>query len=144
MTVTRRNLLSCAAATVAAAAINLPVGAAQVGPIGLQLYTVRDIFEKNPLGTLEKVARIGYREVEFGGANYEKMDHALLRATLDRLGLKAPSIHVGFDALRNNFEQSVAMAKTPPISKPPGWVLPITITNSSSSTNRAGSACSIA
>ena len=112
MTVTRRNLLSCAAATVAAAAINLPVGAAQVGPIGLQLYTVRDIFEKNPLGTLEKVARIGYREVEFGGANYEKMDHALLRATLDRLGLKAPSIHVGFDALRNNFEQSVAMAKT--------------------------------
>ena len=36
--------------------------------IGLQLYTVRDAMEKDPVGTLAKVAKIGYTSVE--GATY--------------------------------------------------------------------------
>ena len=36
--------------------------------IGLQLYTVRDAMEKDPIGTLSKVAQIGYTSVE--GATY--------------------------------------------------------------------------
>ena len=36
--------------------------------IGLQLYTVRDAMEKDPIGTLAKVAQIGYNSVE--GATY--------------------------------------------------------------------------
>lgn len=86
--------------------------AAQIRKVGLQLYTVRDIFSADPVATLEKVAKIGYREVEFGGGGYDKMDHALLRGTMDRLGLKAPSIHVGYDALLDTFDASVAMART--------------------------------
>ena len=35
--------------------------------VGLQLYTVRDEAKKDFLGTLEKVATIGYRAVEFAG-----------------------------------------------------------------------------
>src|SRR3546814_10532948 len=46
--------------------------AAPVKAVGLQLYTVRELFANDPVGTLEKVVRIGYREVEFGGGNYEK------------------------------------------------------------------------
>ena len=111
MIATRRTILSGAMGAIAAAGINFPIMAAQIETIGLQLYTVRHLFEKDPVGTLERVARIGYREVEFGGANYEKMDHAMLRATLDRLGLRAPSIHVSFDALLNNFKPSAALAK---------------------------------
>lgn len=34
------------------------------GPIGLELWTVRDYFAKEPLKTLEKVAAIGYQLVE--------------------------------------------------------------------------------
>ena len=36
--------------------------------IGLQLYTVRDAMEKDPAGTLARVAQIGYTSVE--GATY--------------------------------------------------------------------------
>lgn len=111
MILSRRNLL---AGTGAVAALSLvpSASAAQLKAIGLQLYTVRDIFSKDPVGTLEKIARIGYREVEFGGGGYEAMDHALLRKTMDRLGLTAPSVHIGYDALLQRFGQSVAMAKT--------------------------------
>lgn len=80
-------------------------------PIGLQLYTVRELFSKDPMGTLEKVAGIGYREVEFGGGGYDKMDHAALRKTMDRLGLKSPSIHVGYEALAADFDGAVKMTK---------------------------------
>jgi sugar phosphate isomerase/epimerase len=111
MIVNRRNMLigtgAIAAATLAPAA-----SAKQLKAIGLQLYTVRDLFAKDPAGTLEKVAGIGYREVEFGGGGYDAMDHAMLRRTMDRLGLTAPSIHIGYDALLGQFDRSVAMAKT--------------------------------
>ncbi|TCM22097.1 sugar phosphate isomerase/epimerase [Novosphingobium sp. PhB165] len=86
--------------------------AAQISKIGLQLYTVREIFAADPVGTLEQVAKVGYREVEYGGGGYDTMDHALLRKTMDRLGLKSPSIHVGYDALLDNFDASVTMART--------------------------------
>jgi sugar phosphate isomerase/epimerase len=87
-------------------------GSAKLGAIGLQLYTVRELFAADPVATLEKVARIGYREVEYGGGGYDSMDHKLLRATMDRLGLKSPSIHIGYDALLDKFDACVAMAKT--------------------------------
>lgn len=80
--------------------------------IGLQLYTVRELFAPDPIGTLEKVAAIGYREVEYGGGGYEAMDHAALRKAMDRLALTAPSIHVGYDALAGRFDETVAMART--------------------------------
>ncbi|MDP5280825.1 sugar phosphate isomerase/epimerase [Sphingomonas sp. DG1-23] len=80
-------------------------------PIGIQLYTVRELFAPDPMGTLEKVAAIGYREVEYGGGGYDKMDHAALRKTMDRLGLKSPSIHVGYEALLADFDGTVKMTK---------------------------------
>ena len=36
--------------------------------IGTQLYTVRDLMAKDPIGTLEKISKIGYKTVE--GATY--------------------------------------------------------------------------
>jgi sugar phosphate isomerase/epimerase len=81
-------------------------------PIGIQLYTVREIFQPDPMGTLEKIAKIGYREVEYGGGGYDKMDHAALRKTMDRLGLTSPSLHIGYEALAADFDGSVTMAKT--------------------------------
>ena len=108
--IARRTMLAGTAGAAALACIN-PALAAPRRPIGLQLYTLRDIFAKDPAGTLEKVARIGYREVEFGGGGYDAMDPVMLRKTLDRLGLNAPSIHVGYDALLNQFDRQVTLAK---------------------------------
>lgn len=115
MIISRRNLLAGAGSVAAIGLTGLPVApasAAQLKAIGLQLYTVRDIFAKDPVGTLEKVAHVGYREVEYGGGGYDAMDHAMLRRTMDRLGLRSPSIHVGYDNLLQHFDQSVTMAKT--------------------------------
>ena len=112
--ISRRTLLSGAGGVAAFALAGRAVPsafAAQIQAIGLQLYTVREIFQKDPVGTLEQVARIGYREVEFGGGGYDAMDHALLRRTMDRLGLRAPSVHIGYDALLGQFDKSVTMAK---------------------------------
>jgi sugar phosphate isomerase/epimerase len=113
--ISRRTLLGGAGGVAALALggrIIAPAEAAQIKAIGLQLYTVRDIFQKDPVGTLEQVAKIGYREVEFGGGGYDAMDPVMLRKTMDRLGLRSPSIHIGYDALLGQFAKSVAMAKT--------------------------------
>lgn len=113
--ISRRSLLTGAGAVATVAIADLaiaPAAAAQISAIGLQLYTVRELFAKDPVRTLEQVARIGYREVEFGGGGYDAMDHALLRSTMERLGLRAPSVHIGYDALLGQFDQALAMAKT--------------------------------
>lgn len=108
----RRTLIGGAGGALALAAMpRLAVGA-QLKAIGLQLYTVRDLFQKDPVKTLEAVARIGYREVEYGGGGYDAMDHRMLRRTMDRLKLKAPSVHIGYDALLADLPRQVAMAKT--------------------------------
>lgn len=113
MIISRRQFMmdGAALATTFAAGPSLarPAGAR---PIGLQLYTVRALFEPDPIGTLEKVAATGYREVEFGGGGYEKMDHAALRKAMDRVGLVSPSIHMGYEALSADFDGSVRMART--------------------------------
>ncbi|SNS78378.1 sugar phosphate isomerase/epimerase family protein [Sphingopyxis indica] len=114
MSMNRRQLLAGGTLLAAAFAAG-PLAATAANAlrkIGLQLYTVREIFAADPIGTLEKVAKIGYREVEFGGGGYDAMDHAALRGAMDRLGLTAPSIHVGYDALAGQFDAAVAMART--------------------------------
>jgi sugar phosphate isomerase/epimerase len=113
MMIDRRQWLAGGAALATAfAAAPLMARVSPARPIGLQLYTVRELFTPDPIGTLEKVAAIGYREVEYGGGGYDKMDHAALRKAMNRLGLKCPSIHVGYEALAADLGAVVRMAKT--------------------------------
>ncbi len=68
-------------------------GAGSLGPIGIQLYTVRREMARDVDATLATIAGIGYREVEFAGLfNHSAAD---VRTMLDRHGLVAPSSHVG-------------------------------------------------
>jgi sugar phosphate isomerase/epimerase len=53
--------------------------------------------------TLEMVAGVGYHEVEFAG--YFDRSPTELRAVLDRLGLTAPSTHVGLGPLRDRLPE---------------------------------------
>ncbi|KTT69721.1 sugar phosphate isomerase/epimerase family protein [Sphingomonas endophytica] len=112
MMTNRRNVLAGAGGLAALGLFGSAAQAAQLGAIGIQLYTVRELFGPDPMGTLEKIAKIGYREVEYGGGGYDKMDHAALRRTQDRLGLKAPSAHVPYEWLLADFDGAVKMAKT--------------------------------
>lgn len=65
---------------------------ARLEKIGLQLYTVRDVLQRDFEGTLARVAQIGYQEVEFAG--YFNRQPAEVRAILDRNGLSAPAAHM--------------------------------------------------
>lgn len=65
--------------------------------LGLQLYTVRDLMSEDVESTLEFVARVGYREVEFAGYFGRSPRH--VRTTLDGLGLTAPSMHTDLGGL---------------------------------------------
>lgn len=115
MILDRRSMMLGAGGLAAIAATPFAAQAAKSGriaSIGLQLYTVRELFAADPVATLEQVAKVGYREVEFGGGGYDAMDHKLLRSTMDRLGLTCPSLHIGYDALLGTFDASVAMART--------------------------------
>jgi sugar phosphate isomerase/epimerase len=64
--------------------------------VGLELFTVRDVMTdpKSYEAALEKVAAIGYKEVEPAGG-YAGMEPKEYRALLDRLGLSMPSTHSG-------------------------------------------------
>ncbi len=77
--------------------------------IGVQLYTVRSILENDFVGGIEKVAAAGYDEVEFAG--YFDHSPADVKALLDRLGLAAPSAHVGLDALKDDLDAVVEAAR---------------------------------
>ena len=60
-------------------------------PIGLELYSVRDVLKEDPRGTLKAVAEMGYDGVEFFGTpNY---DPAELRGYLDEFGLACSGWH---------------------------------------------------
>ena|SRR5271157_1052588 len=58
-------------------------------PIGLELYTVRDEFARDPAGTLKKVGATGYREVEAS----TEIPAETLKAYLRAANLTAPSTY---------------------------------------------------
>ena len=77
---------------------------AAIDPLGIQLYTLRGRMAEGVEATLDLVASIGYREVEFAG--YFQRTPAQIRGALGASGLSAPSAHVSLEAV----EQEVTLA----------------------------------
>ena len=74
-------------------------------PIALQLYTLRQETEKDFIGTLKKVAALGYKGVEFAGfGGFSALD---LKAYLDAFDLKPVGAHIGIEELKNNLEEII-------------------------------------
>ena len=67
-------------------------GSARLEPLGVQLYTVRAEMENGVEATLERVAAIGYEEVEFAG--YFGHSPTEIRGMLARTGLRSPATHI--------------------------------------------------
>ena len=80
--------------------------------VGIQLYTLRDDARRDPERTLGDIAAAGYNDVEMlGGMNNFGLAPAKVRAILDRNGLRAPSTHVGGNAL-DDLDRQLADAAT--------------------------------
>jgi sugar phosphate isomerase/epimerase len=80
-------------------------------PIAVQLYSVRDEAARDFLGTLEKVAEMGYNGVEFAG--YHGHSAEALRAKLDSLGLVTEGTHTAISELSDDkIDATIALHET--------------------------------
>ncbi|WP_435171342.1 sugar phosphate isomerase/epimerase family protein [Paenibacillus glycanilyticus] len=76
---------------------------------GVQLYTLRDLTARNFIGTLEKVAALGYQGVEFAG--YGGIEANQLKERLDQLGLLAAGSHVSYERMLSSLEEEITYNK---------------------------------
>ena len=79
----------------------LQARAAKTIPIGLELYSVRDEFKKDPEATLRAVAQMGYQCVEFYAPYFEWSESQTkqMRKLLDDLGIRCFSTHNNYSYL---------------------------------------------
>ena len=78
--------------------------------LGVQLYTVRELFERDARGTLEALAEIGVKDCETAGL----FDHnaADIRAIMADLGLVSRSAHIRLPELQDSFGTALDNAAT--------------------------------
>lgn len=122
MTLKRRNFLKTAGGFAAGLAIapyacssgnktgTSTAEAVTTKPFGLQLYSLRDDFPKDPKGVLAKVASYGYKQVEsFEGLQgmFWGMTNKEFKAYMDELGMEIVASHCDID---NDFERKAAEA----------------------------------
>lgn len=109
--ITRRRFLEGSSLAALAAMSGVRSFAANAGtgplglPIGLQLYTVRDVAAKDLLGTLAKLQAIGYREVETAGF-YGKSGKEMRKILADH-GMTAPSAHSSMGDIHKDMQKLV-------------------------------------
>jgi sugar phosphate isomerase/epimerase len=103
----RRTFLKASGAAVAAAC----AGAGRLAaaplrlPIGLQLYSVRELLPKDFDGTLRKLRAAGYTEVEAAG--YYNRTAAEFRHAMDQAGLRCISTHHPLSDLRPRLDELI-------------------------------------
>lgn len=78
-------------------------------PLGLQLYSVRDVLPQDYAGTLRKVAALGYREVEAAGF----FDHSAadVKAAMSGAGLRCVSGHYPWAKLSTGLDSIIEFHK---------------------------------
>ena len=79
-----------------------------LGPLGVQLYTLRQKMARGVDRTFARVAEIGYREVEFAG--YFGRNPAEIRSGLAAAGLSSPSAHVDLNAVISDWPNTLDIA----------------------------------
>lgn len=107
----RRQFIFAAAALAAGCSRQNSAGAAHAtesAPLGLQLYTVRDLMAEDVAATLALVADAGYGEVEFAG--YFGIGPADIRRMIADAGLTAPSAHIGYGDFQDDVSRVIDQA----------------------------------
>ena len=76
---------------------------------GIQMYSVRDLTEKNMDEALRQVSELGYKNVEFAG--FFGIPAEEIKAMLEKYGLKVSGTHTGWREIADHFEETVAYHK---------------------------------
>ena len=101
---------ACARAVTVGSGSTAAGAGANANMIGLQMYTVRDQLQKDFDATVEQIAKIGYRNLEFAG--YYNRTPEQVRALLDRVGAVSRSAHIGAPLMRQDAAAQIRSAKT--------------------------------
>jgi sugar phosphate isomerase/epimerase len=107
--ISRRTFFKAASASAVCAAVwnSAPwlMANAMGLPLGLQLYSVRDILPKDYEGTLKQVGAIGYREVEAAG--FFGRTPSEVKQAMDHAGLLCVSVHYPMKDLLPKVDETI-------------------------------------
>ena len=110
-------LLPCAACLAAVLLSSSPAAGASVGtgpsfkgPVGLQLYSLRDQFKKDVSGTLDEVKKFGFKYAEVAGTYGLTAEQ--FTAQLAARGIKPIGAHFDYDRYRTDPEGVALEAKS--------------------------------
>ena len=78
--------------------------------VGVQLYSVHDIIDKDVEGTLKAIKEMGYDYVELAG--YYDLEATELKKMLDKYGLTAISTHDSYEKILENPEKKMEDMRT--------------------------------
>jgi sugar phosphate isomerase/epimerase len=92
-----------------ASAATTGIGPSFKGPVGLQLYSLRDQFGKDVPGTLDEVKRFGIRYAELAGTY--GLSPEQFKAQLAARGIEPISAHFRYEEFRDNPETVALKAK---------------------------------
>jgi sugar phosphate isomerase/epimerase len=105
----RQFLIGSGLGITALAAAGLPQDARSAPPgtrPGIQLYTINEAMRADPKGSLQRLRKTGFLEVESAG--FGALSAKQFRGLLDDAGLSCPSAHVQFDV--DNLDRAFADA----------------------------------
>jgi sugar phosphate isomerase/epimerase len=112
--ISRRKFLKTASASAAfvAACADAPwLLANPLGlPLGLQLYSVRDLLPKDYEGTLHQLSAIGYREVEAAG--FFGRSASEVKQAMEQAGLHCVSAHYSYADLAPHLDEVIQFGST--------------------------------
>jgi sugar phosphate isomerase/epimerase len=90
--------------------LSLAIGEGNINDVGIQLYTVRKEMSEDPIGTLKKLAKIGFKELESARSdkgNYYGLAPREIKKIADDLGMHIRSGHIHVD---NDWQKSIEQA----------------------------------
>ncbi len=85
------------------------IGPSFKGPLGLQLYSLRESFKTDVTGTLRKVRSFGFKHAELAGTY--GMQPVIFKEMLKQHGIKPIAGHWGYESWRDQPEAAIAEAK---------------------------------
>jgi len=81
------------------------------GPVGLQIYSLREQIKQQGAPALDFAQAQGFVEVEIGLESHYGLTAEAMKTALDARGLKPIAAHAGLDFILNQTEKAVAEAK---------------------------------
>jgi len=105
----RREFNFTLLSAVAAAGAGSSLSAAPNQPIGIQLYTVRELARDDFKGALRKVRDVGYEAFEFAG--FGDMNASQVNSFMKSISAVPCGSHEGFEGLENDLDGRIAFNK---------------------------------